>query len=76
MLVNRIGNRFNDPEVGEIVVFHPPAGAEDTGTRAATRKSAADQACDRPTPRRRSVNFIKRVVGLPGRHARRSTTAT
>ena len=28
ILVNRIGNRFGDPSVGDIVVFHPPAGAE------------------------------------------------
>jgi len=28
VLVNRIGSRFSDPDVGDIVVFHPPAGAE------------------------------------------------
>ena len=28
VLVNRIGARFSDPDVGDIVVFHPPAGAE------------------------------------------------
>src|SRR5919202_1809711 len=28
VLVNRIGHRFSDPKVGDIVVFHPPAGAE------------------------------------------------
>jgi signal peptidase I len=25
VLVNRIGNNFNDPHIGEILVFHPPA---------------------------------------------------
>ena len=24
VLVNRIGHRFSDPKVGDIVVFHPP----------------------------------------------------
>ena len=24
VLVNRIGNRFSDPSIGEILVFHPP----------------------------------------------------
>ena len=28
VLVNRIGARFSDPSVGDIVVFHPPEGAE------------------------------------------------
>ena len=28
VLVNRIGSRFSDPSVGDIVVFHPPEGAE------------------------------------------------
>ena len=28
VLVNRIGARFSDPDVGDVVVFHPPTGAE------------------------------------------------
>ena len=28
VLVNRIGARFSDPEIGDVVVFHPPTGAE------------------------------------------------
>ena len=32
VLVNRIGARFGDPDVGDIVVFHPPAGAEQDNT--------------------------------------------
>ena len=31
VLVNRIGMRFGDPTVGDIVVFHPPQGADDAG---------------------------------------------
>ncbi len=28
VLVNRLGERFSQPAVGDVVVFHPPAGAE------------------------------------------------
>src|SRR6185437_4092198 len=28
LLVNRIGTHFGDPSVGDVVVFHPPAGAD------------------------------------------------
>jgi signal peptidase I len=66
VLVNRLGNRFNDPKVGEIVVFHPPAGAEGTGDTCGDANRQAGTACDKPTPQKASVNFIKRVVALPG----------
>ena len=64
VLVNRIGNRFSDPHVGEIIVFHPPTGWQSDSCGNKNRQQ--DQACDRPTRREDSVNFIKRVVGLPG----------
>jgi signal peptidase I len=67
VLVNRLGNRFNDPKVGEIMVFHPPAGAEGSGDTCGASKPDG-QACAKPTPEKASVNFIKRVVGLPGDH--------
>jgi signal peptidase I len=66
ILVNRLGNRFNDPKVGEILVFHPPAGAEGTGDTCGDPNNSPGKACDKPTPQKASVNFIKRVVGLPG----------
>ena len=66
VLVNRLGNRFNDPKIGEIVVFHPPAGAEGTGDTCGNPSPPPETACDKPTPQKASVNFIKRVVGLPG----------
>ena len=50
VLVNRLGNRFNDPKIGEIVVFHPPAGAEGTGDTCGDSTRRAGQACDTPTP--------------------------
>jgi signal peptidase I len=64
VLVNRIGHRFSDPQVGDIVVFHPPAGSE-TDT-CGDRQDDDNTACDRPTPGKSSVNFIKRVVAGPG----------
>jgi signal peptidase I len=64
VLVNRIGNRFSDPEIGEIMVFHPPVGAT-TQTCGAPRKIEG-QACDKETPQKDDTNFIKRVVAGPG----------
>lgn len=64
VLVNRIGTRFGGPDVGDVVVFHPPKGAETDTCGNPTRSQG--QACDRPTGTRADVNFIKRVVGGPG----------
>jgi signal peptidase I len=66
VLVNRLGNRFHDPHVGEIVVFHPPTGAEGGGNMCGDPEKKATQACDKPTPQKAKVNFIKRVVAGPG----------
>jgi signal peptidase I len=63
VLVDRVGNHFGSPHVGDIVVFHPPKGS-DSDTCGASRRRG--QACDRPTPTRADVNFIKRVVAGPG----------
>jgi signal peptidase I len=65
VLVNRIGERFSDPEVGEIVVFHPPAGA-DQGNECGDGAPPRGQVCTQPTPERADVNFIKRIVAGPG----------
>jgi signal peptidase I len=64
VLVNRIGHRFRDPKVGDIVVFHPPTGSDlDV---CGDRNHDETAACDRPTPGQAKVNFIKRVVAGPG----------
>src|ERR1700709_1361926 len=63
VLVNRLGNRFNKPQIGEVVVFHPPAGSESNTCGDPEKKP--DQACDRPTATKAKVNFIKRVVAGP-----------
>jgi signal peptidase I len=64
VLVNRLGNRFNDPDIGEIVVFHPPAGSDSNTCGDRNRKPGA--ACDLPTQQKSDVNFIKRIVAGPG----------
>ena len=64
VLVNRIGNRFSEPEIGEIMVFHPPTGAE--SQTCGTKRRIPGQACTKGTPERANVNFIKRVVAGPG----------
>jgi signal peptidase I len=65
VLVNRLGNDFNDPKVGEILVFHPPQGAVD-GNRCGAPVDPSTQLCSEPTPQEATVNFIKRVVAGPG----------
>jgi signal peptidase I len=64
VLVNRFLYRFAEPEVGDIVVFHPPAGAEQGNQCGAPRAQGA--ACAKPTEDQADVNFIKRIVAGPG----------
>ncbi len=64
VLVNRLGNDFSDPHIGEIVVFHPPQGAVEAP--ACGVQVATGQICSQPTSREAGVNFIKRVVAGPG----------
>ena len=64
VLVDRVTYRYGDPERGDIVVFKPPAGA-DNNTCGASDYDEQSQACPEPTGRRSDTNFIKRIVGLP-----------
>jgi len=70
VLVNRLGERFSEPKIGDVMVFHPPAAAtgeqpgfEDTSCGARQPEGAA---CAKPVSRRAKDNFIKRVVAGPG----------
>lgn len=69
VLVNRIGMRFGDPALGDIVVFHPPKGADNPGgplCGAPTEGLGSSRACSTPTGERSDQTFIKRVVGVGG----------
>ena len=66
VLVNRIGNRFSDPHVGEIIVFHPPAGAEDAAGGQCGAPPPSGEVCIHETPQESNTTFIKRVVAGPG----------
>jgi signal peptidase I len=63
VLVSRVNYHLSSPDRGDIVVFHPPAGAD--GNECGV-SHPPDQPCPRPTPQRSSVNFIKRIVAVPG----------
>ena len=57
------------PDVGDIVVFRPPAGADNkTSSQCGDPDQGPghSQPCDTPTHQASSQTFVKRVVGLPG----------
>src|SRR5580692_8283229 len=59
VLVDRIGNDFFPPSVGDIVVFHPPAGA--AGQICGASHYPATEVCPKPTPQEATgTNYIKR----------------
>jgi signal peptidase I len=64
VLVNRFVYHLGDPGIGDIIVFHPPVGA-DNGTECGIPHGTR-QPCPRPTPAESSQNFIKRIVAGPG----------
>jgi signal peptidase I len=67
VLTNRL---VNHPSVGDIVVFHPPKGADGQSPVCGSPNEGSGhaQACDAPTPAESSQTFIKRVVAGPGDH--------
>jgi signal peptidase I len=66
VLVNRIGNSFGKPHVGEVAVFHPPEGATEERCGSNAHVAPGGAPCSAPVPKEASVNFIKRVVAGPG----------
>lgn len=56
------------PAIGDIVVFHPPQGADpaEPVCGSADQGSGFTQACDVATPEDPRITFIKRVVAGPG----------
>jgi signal peptidase I len=71
ILVDRIGMEFGSPQIGDVVVFHPPedyTGCADPDQGQTQTGQLERQACDVAQSTPSSVTFIKRVVGLPGDH--------
>jgi signal peptidase I len=70
VLVNRFIYHFNDPQIGDIVVFHPPKGADGGGECGVLFKDTqpvnSGMSCPKPTAGESSQNFIKRIVAGPG----------
>jgi signal peptidase I len=66
VLTNRLDTT---PSIGDIVVFHPPHGADNTDNPVCGNPhqgAGHTQACGQPTPTASSQTFIKRVVAGPG----------
>ncbi len=66
VLVQRVGYHFSDPEVGDIVVFHPPEGAQLEHCGSPPQQPPQGQVCVNTADTADSDNFIKRVVATPG----------
>jgi signal peptidase I len=66
VLVNRFSHRLGaTPQVGQVVVFNPPTGADAMPARCGV-PVPTDSPCPRPTATASSKAFIKRVVGVGG----------
>jgi signal peptidase I len=70
VLVDRVTGHFGDPERGDIIVFHPPKGAEQKTAQACGVTPKPGQPCPQGTPERSDQNFIKRVVAVGGDRVR------
>jgi signal peptidase I len=65
VLVERVGYHLGDPSIGDIVVFHPPLGADGPGPDCGAPEENG-QVCSAPVDEPSDTNFIKRVVAGPG----------
>ncbi len=66
VLVNRLSFTLGgEPSVGDVVVFHPPSGADGNGKQCGVSHNV-DQPCPEGTPEESEQNFIKRIVAGPG----------
>jgi signal peptidase I len=67
VLVNRVPHETGAlPKVGQILVFNPPVGAENTPEPACGAPLTAGSPCTASVPQRSSMTFIKRVVAVSG----------
>ncbi len=66
VLVNRLAYDFGDPVIGDIVVFHPPVGAEAMRCGVPNAGDGTPEACPKANPEESGTTFIKRIVAGPG----------
>ncbi|MEA2482142.1 MAG: signal peptidase [Thermoleophilaceae bacterium] len=67
VLVNRFSHRLGStPQVGDVVVFHPPVGADSEQCGDHHSGAGTKRPCARPVGREDTQNFIKRVVAVGG----------
>ncbi len=66
ILVNRFIFHFTSPEPGDVVVFHPPVGADDGAPRACAVPTNGGQPCPEALPEQSKDTFVKRIVAGPG----------
>ena len=70
VLVNRFIYHFHEPKAGDIVVFHPPEGAESASECGVLVKKMqpleTGEPCPKPTAGESSQTFIKRIVAVGG----------
>jgi signal peptidase I len=68
--VNPDAYETSEPQAGEIVVFHPPEGAESASECGVLvnkmQPLETGEACPKPTPGKSSQTFIKRIVAVGG----------
>ena len=63
--LNRAAYDAAAPEIGDIVIHHPPVSAEE-GIECGGAETRVGQMCSQPSRERADVSFIKRVVAGPG----------
>ena len=67
VLTNRL---VSNPSLGDVVVFHPPTGANPNDPLCANTNQgpgqSSQQPCAKSVPHESGQTYIKRVVGLPG----------
>jgi signal peptidase I len=67
ILVNRFTYHFEDPQIGDVVVFHPPATKTRCGvTIKGEEPFMMGKPCPRPVDDESSSNYVKRLVAGPG----------
>ena len=68
VLVNRLSYTLGgDPSVGDVVVFHPPSGADGNGRECGVDQTEnPNRPCPEGTGEESEQNFIKRIVAGPG----------